>query len=89
MTEDYLYLLFAFVIHVLTLLILTIRSKHKFRTIALNLTILGIYSGLFIYNMICNREYGSGLLWLFYLACALVIHWIVMMTGIILTFKKG
>jgi len=89
MKEDYLYLLFVFLIYGITLTVLTVRSERKFRTIAVNLTILSIYSGLFIYNLIYNGEHGSGLLWLFYLGCALVVHWIVNMTGIILTFRKG
>jgi len=88
MTEDNLYLLFCFLIFGLTLCILIIRSKNKLKTALINLLIAGLYGGLFIYNLTFNCSGGSGLVWLVYLMFAIVLHWIVNVIALILTFKK-
>ena len=86
--DDLLLLLFGFLVYGLTLFILTLRSKNKIKTATINLIILGVYSGLFIYNFVYNGQYGSGFLWLFYLACSVILHWIINLIGIVLTFKR-
>jgi len=88
MNEDNLYLLLGFLIYSVILTILTIRSKNKLKTLTINLVILCIYSGLFIYNMVYNGKYGSGFLWQFYLACSIGLHLLINSIGIVLTFIK-
>lgn len=88
MNEDYLLLVFGFLVYGLTLTILTRRSKNKLKTVTTNITILGLYSGLFIYNIVYNGQYGSGFLWFFYLACSIGLHWFINIIGLILIFTK-
>lgn len=88
MSEDNLYLLFCYLIFGLTLCIYTTRSKNRQRTFLINLIILGLYSGLFFYNLKYNSSGGSGLLWLLYLMFFIGLHWIVNLIGIVLSFMK-
>ena len=88
MSEDNLYLLFCYLIFGLTLSILTIRSKNRKKTLLINLIIVGLYSGLFLYNLTFNSSGGTGLVWLLYLMFAIGIHWLTNVVGLILTFKR-
>jgi len=88
MSEDYLYLIFCYLIFGLTLLLLIARSKNKLKTAIINLTVAGIYSGLFIYNLLFNSSYGAGLVWLVCLMFALGLHWLTNLIGLVFTFKR-
>lgn len=61
MGENNLYLLFCYLVFGLTLLILTIRSKNRLKTVSMNLIVAGLYSGLFFYNLTFNSSGGTGL----------------------------
>jgi hypothetical protein len=61
MSEDNLYLLFCYLIFGLTLVVLTVRSKNRLKTLTINLIVSGLYSGLFFYNLTFNSSGGSGL----------------------------
>lgn len=88
MNEDNIYLLFCYLIFGLTLLILTIRSKHRLKTAGINLFISALYSGYFIYNLTFNSFSGTSLAWLIFLMFAIGLHWIINIVGILLSFKK-
>lgn len=88
MSEDNLYLLFCYLIFGLTLTFLTIRSKNKLKTVSINLLIIGLYSGLFLYNLAFNSSGGSGLVWLVYLMFSIGTHWLINFIGLIFTFIK-
>jgi ABC-type Co2+ transport system permease subunit len=83
MTEDNLYLLICYLVYGLTLLILTLKSKNRTKTLVINLTILFIYSGFLLYNLKYNSSGGSGLVWLIYLMIALGLHWITNLISLI------
>lgn len=89
MNEDNLYLLFCYIIYGLTLAILTFRSRSKARTIFINAIILCAYSALFIYNLNVNSEGGSGLVWLVGLMCSIGLHWLINLTGVVLSLFKA
>ena len=88
MSEDNLYLLFCYLILGITLLFLTLRSKHKLKTIILNLVIVGLYSGLFFYNLTFNSSGGGGLVWLVFLMFSIGLHWLIILIGVLLNLKK-
>jgi hypothetical protein len=88
MREDNLYLLFCYMIFGLTLTILTMRSKNRKLTLLLNLIIAGLYSGLFLYNLNYYALGGSGLVWYFYLIFSILIHWLINLCGILLTYMR-
>lgn len=88
MKDDYLLLIFEFLVYGVTLFIFSLRSKNKLKTVTTNLIILGLYGGLFTYNIVYNGKYGSGFLWFFYLTCSIALHWFVNLIGLILTFTK-
>jgi hypothetical protein len=83
MTEDNLYLLICYLVYGLTLLILTFKSKNRTKTLAINLTILLIYSGLLLYNLKYNSSGGSGLAWLVYLMISIGLHWVANLINLI------
>jgi amino acid transporter len=89
MSEDNLYLLFCYLILGITLLFLTLRSKHKLKTIAINLIIGGLYSGLLFYNLTFNSSGGTGLVWFVFLMFSIGLHWLINFIGLLLTFKKN
>jgi hypothetical protein len=89
MSEDNLILLFCYLIFGITLLFLTVRRKNKKRILAINLTLAGVYSGIFLYNLAYNSSGGAGLLWLIYLMFAIGLHWLINLIGIISTYRKG
>jgi len=88
MNEDNIYLLFCYLIFGLTLLIMTIRSKHRLKTVGINMFISWLYSGYFIYNLTFNSYSGKSLAWLIFLMFAIGLHWIINIVGILLSFKK-
>lgn len=55
---------------------------------AINLTIVLMYSGLLLYNLTFKSSDGSGLVWLIYLMLAIGLHWLVNIIGLVLTFRK-
>ena len=86
MSEDNLYLLFCYTIYGLTLAFYAIKSKSRTKTIFINLTILFLYSSIFIYNLIFNSAGGSGLVWLVYLMFVIGLHWLFNLIGLIWIF---
>lgn len=88
MTEDNLILLCCYAIYALTLLTLILRSKERLKSCIINLTVLGLYSGFFFYNLTFNSAGGSSLVWLVNLMFAIGLHWLINLIGIILTFIK-
>jgi len=61
MKEDNLYLLIGYLLLGVTVLILTLKSKNKLRILRVNLIIVGLYSGLFLYKLNYSNSGGSGL----------------------------
>ena len=88
MSEDNLYSLLCYIIYGVTLLTLTLRSENKLKTVAINLTILVLYSGLFLDNLVFNSTGGSGLAWLIYLMFFIGLHWLINLVGLLMTFTK-
>ena len=88
MSEDNLYLLFCYLIFGLILVVLTVRSKNRLKTLTINLIVSGLYSGLFFYNLTFNSSGGSGLVWLMSLLFFIGVHWIINLIGVIYTFFK-
>ena len=88
MSEDNLYLLLTYLVFGFTLALLTLKSRSKVRTLAINLAILAAYSGLFLYNLEYHSEGGSGLVWLVFLEFSIGLHWLVNLTQLILTFTR-
>lgn len=88
MNEDNLYLLICYLVYGLTLLLLTLRSRNRTKTLAINLTILFIYSGLLLYNLKYNSSGGSGLVWIVYLIIAIGLHWITNLINLIIKLVR-
>ncbi len=88
MSEDKLILLFCYLIYGITLSFLVFRSKKRLKTLSINLIILGLYSGILLYNLIYNSSGGSGLLWFVYLIFFIGIHWLINFVRVIMTFKS-
>ncbi len=88
MTEDNLILLCCYAIYALTLLILILRSKERLKTSIINLTVLGLYSGFFFYNLVFNSAGSTSLVWFIYLMFAIGLHWLINLIGIVQTFMK-
>lgn len=86
MTEDNLILLCCYAIYALTLFTLILRSKERLKTCIINLTVLGLYSGFFFYNLAFNSAGGSSLVWFVYLMFAIGLHWLTNLIGIVQTF---
>jgi len=74
MKEDNLYLLIGYLLLGVTVLILTLKSKNKLRILRVNLIIVGLYSGLFLYKLTYSNSGGSGFVWYFYLLLSLGLH---------------
>jgi hypothetical protein len=87
MNEDYLYLLFCYLIFVLTLGVFAIRSNNCLRILTINLLIAVFYSTLFFYQLAYNSSGGSGLVWLVSLMFAIGIHWLINFVGLLLTLR--
>lgn len=88
MNEDYLYLLFCYLIFVLTLGVYAIRNNNCLRILTINLLIAVFYSTLFFYQLKYNSSGGSGLVWLMCLMFAIGIHWLINLGGLLLTLKR-
>ena len=88
MKEDNLYLLIGYLLLGVTVLILTLKSKNKLRILRVNLIIVGLYSGLFLYKLNYSNSGGSGLVWYFYFILSIGIHSVTNITGIILKSWK-
>lgn len=74
MTEDNLILLFAFMICWLTIVGLTINNKHKKQTLVISLAIQIPYTIFFFYGLAFKSQYGSGLVWWFFLLMVIGLH---------------
>ncbi|HMN05550.1 MAG TPA: hypothetical protein PKD45_07470 [Flavobacteriales bacterium] len=74
MSEDSLYLLGCGLLFGLTLCLRAIRSPARARTVVVNLALASLYSGLFLYAMLCHGDGGSSFVWLVYWMAALVLH---------------
>jgi amino acid transporter len=83
MNEDILILLFCYLIFGLTLLFLTLKSENKQKIAVINLTVAGIYSAIFIYNLIYNSSGGSSLGWLMFLIFFIGVHWLIIIVRLI------
>ena len=88
MSEDDYMLLYFYLIFGLTLVVLTVRSKNRLKTLTINLIVSALYSALFLYNLTFNSSGGSGLIWLMSLLFFIGVHWIINLIGIVLTFFK-
>lgn len=88
MNEDYLYLLFCYLIFVLTLVVFALRSNNCLRILTINLLIAVFYSTLFFYQLTYNSSGGSGLVWLMCLMFAIGVHWLINLGGLLLTLKR-
>ena len=88
MNEDYLYLLFCYLIFVLTLGVYAIRNHNCLRILTINLLIAVFYSTLFFYQLTYNSSGGSGLVWLMCLMFAIGVHWLINLGGLLLTLKR-
>jgi len=89
MSDDYLLLLFFYIVYGLTLTAILLISKTRKKTAIINLTILIAYSSLFFWNLIYNSSFGSSLLWFFYLIFAIGLHWIINLIGLITNIIKN
>lgn len=89
MNEDNLYLIGCYIIYGLTLFLLTLKSKNRRQTLFINLIVLAVYSGFFLYNLKYNNSFGSGLVWLAGLMTAIGIHWLTNLINLtIITIRK-
>ena len=88
MSEDHLYLLFCYLMFVLTLGVFAIRSNNCLRILTINLLIAVFYSTLFFYQLTYNSSGGSGLVWLMCLMFAIGVHWLINLGGLLLTLKR-
>ena len=86
MSEDNLYLLFCYLMQLITMTIWISRSKKKKNTIIINIGVFVIYNAIFHYNLTFNSSGGSGLVCFFYLMLSLGLHWLINSIGIIRTF---
>jgi hypothetical protein len=90
MNEDNKILLFSYLIFWGTLLLLTIKSKNRKRTLVLNVPFHILYSSYFLYGLIYKSHGGNALVWWFYLLIIIVLHWLVNVTNLLIgQFKRN
>ncbi len=83
MADDTQILLLCYIVYWITLAFIVLKSKHKIRTIVLNLAIQIIYSMILLYNLEYNSAGGAGLAWLVYLMLIIAVHWLLNMLVLI------
>jgi hypothetical protein len=89
MNEDNIILLFSYFIFWGTLLLLTIKSKNRKRTLILNVPFHILYSSFFLYGLIYKSQDGTALVWWFYLLIIITFHWIVNLAKLLIVqFKR-
>jgi len=90
MNEDNKILFFSYLIFWGTLLLLTIKSKNRKRTLILNVPIHILYSSYFLYGLIYKSQGGTALVWWFYLLIIITLHWLVNVTKLLIgQFKRN